>query len=145
MRITLATAFVLAASAACSRTPIEPVSQQHTGTLEDGDALYHEDQSYYDEYTFEADAGMKIVITMNSDDFDAFLHLEGPQRFSMFNDDFGESTNSRIEIEAPSKGTYTVLANSLWAPHECEPETPGGEPTCTFSGAYSLNITTTAN
>lgn len=114
-----------------------------SGALEDGDLLYDEDKSYYDEYKFEASEGDEIVVTMNSEDFDTYLHLQGPGGLHEMNDDHGndDTTNSQIVYTATADGEYTVLANSLWGTEECEPASPGAEPPCTFGGEYTLTVT----
>ncbi len=114
-----------------------------SGTLEEGDLVYPEDNSYYDEYKFEAKSGDTIVVSMDSEAFDTYLHLLGPGDLQEMNDDHGddESTNSRITYVATQDGEYTVFANSLWAPEECAPATPGDEASCAFGGAYNITVT----
>jgi hypothetical protein len=114
-----------------------------SGSLEQGDSLYGEDNSFYDEYKINAEAGDTIAVSMESSDFDAFLHLMGPGDLHEMNDDHGDddTTNSRITYVATAAGEYTIYANSLYAPEECAPAAAGGEPTCQFSGAYTLTAT----
>lgn len=85
-----------------------------SGSLADSDRTL-DDGSKYDEYTFQGSAGDRIVITLESSDFDAYLILEDANGESIAsNDDFEDSSlNSRITIVLPSTGRFTILANSL--------------------------------
>lgn len=139
----LLSAAALLAAVSCA-PKAEPVSIEESGTLEEGDSLYEEDESYYDEFTIEAARGMNITIELESDDFDAFLMLFGPGGSMVDVDDDSDpdgGTDARIETEAPSSGTYKIFANSLWAPGECPP-LPDGSRSCEFEGAYTIRITT---
>ncbi|MGB6017497.1 MAG: PPC domain-containing protein, partial [Nodosilinea sp.] len=75
--------------------PIEPVSKQADhrprqtkqandeteplleveGVLEPGDSTFTDDNSLYDTYTFEAEAGQAVIVTMESEEFDTYLLL----------------------------------------------------------------------
>ena len=85
-----------------------------SGSLTDSDRTL-DDGSKYDEYTFQGSAGDRIVITLESSEFDAFLHLKDASGETIeSNDDFEEgSLNSRIEITLERSGTFTIVANSL--------------------------------
>ncbi|MFT6399924.1 MAG: hypothetical protein ACJAYU_004694 [Bradymonadia bacterium] len=136
--------FVLAACTAlagCAKP--EPVNITETGTLAEGDLVLEDDSSLYDEYTFTAAAGMRIVVEMTSDQFDAYVHLAGPNDLHEQNDDFDAAvgTNAKIEYTAVSNGTYRVLANAFGAP-SCEGE--GEEEVCENVGDYTVTIVTTA-
>ena len=81
------------------------------GKLEEGDETLT-DGSLYDTYTFEGEAGQFIEIRLNSDDFDTYLILVGPNgEWISRNDDSFDGLNSAIYIELPQTGTYSVLAN----------------------------------
>ncbi|MCB9506739.1 MAG: hypothetical protein H6698_08520 [Myxococcales bacterium] len=127
---------------ACSKP--EPIDRNETGTLADGDALFPADQSYMDEYPIEVGAGGTIVAEMRSDEFDTYLHIVGPGNDPHEqNDDISsDDTNSRVELTAPTRGTYRVIANALYSPSDCQAE-GSGEPTCTFGGNYTLSIKVT--
>ncbi len=103
---------VALALAGCSDP--EPYDQTHNGTLEDSDPRVEQDNSPYDEYTFDAGEGWTITAEMRSDAFDTYLWLIGPGGNSLMQDDdgLGEGTNSRITYTAPERGTYTVRCNS---------------------------------
>lgn len=110
--------FAAAASAAallvgCSGP--EPVNETHQGTLEEGDEVLEQDNSRYDEYSFRAKEGWNISVAMNSEAFDTYLHLIGPDGNTIQqNDDVAAgNTNSQITATAPASGEYKVIANSL--------------------------------
>ncbi|MGF1464541.1 MAG: pre-peptidase C-terminal domain-containing protein [Sandaracinaceae bacterium] len=110
--------------AACA--PSTPVHEEHQGELTDDDARIPDDDSPYDLYTFRADAGWRIRITMESDDFDAYLWLHRPDNATTQVDDArDDSTDAAIELVAPSRGEYVIRANS---------QSPAGR------GAYRLTI-----
>ncbi|MGC1308495.1 MAG: PPC domain-containing protein [Phormidesmis sp.] len=86
---------------------------EERGALAAGDAIL-EDGSWYDQYTFSADGGQQITISLMSQDFDPYLILLDPQgRRISENDDISlEDRNSQLVIVLPNTGTYTVVANS---------------------------------
>lgn len=110
---------------------IEPLEQTHQGSLSNEDARHPQDDSYYDAYTFDAKQGFEIELVLESTEFDAFLLLNDPtgEQIAQNDDRDEDDQNSRITIEAPAEGTYTVFANS-----RSEGET----------GAYTLTIRTRA-
>ena len=67
------------------------------------------------DYVFTGQAGDAIMITLNSNDFNSYLHLldsSGSELIS--NDDSGGSLNSLIgPYTLPSTGSYTIRASSL--------------------------------
>ncbi|MGE3524828.1 MAG: PPC domain-containing protein [Gemmatimonadales bacterium] len=86
------------------------------GELTDHAALA-EDDTYYDLYSLTARRGDRLVITLDSPDFDAYLAL-GRMEGGEFNqlesdDDSGGDTNARIEFTAPAAGTYFIRANTV--------------------------------
>ena len=119
---------IILAAAACS---IEPIEQTHRGTLSNEDPRHPQDSSFYDPYTFQAKQGFEIELELESDAFDAFLLLNDPagEQIAQNDDRDEDDSNSRITIEAPAEGTYTVFANS-----RAEGET----------GDYTLTIRTRA-
>ncbi len=103
------------------------VNENHSGTIDSSDPAHEQDGSNYDEYTFSTNSGNRIVVTMESTEVDAFLHLFGPDGNQVAqNDDYNsDNTNSQITFNATESGTYKVWANTLSA----------GE-----TGAYTLRI-----
>jgi hypothetical protein len=117
----------------CSKP--EPVDRNESGTLSASDPKVQQDQSPYDDYTFDADEGWLITGEMRSTVFDTYLWLIGPNGESIVQDDDGlnDGTNSRVTHTTTERGTYTMRANSYdragpWA------QTPPTE------GAYTLHI-----
>ena len=117
-----------------NKTPITPGTPLN-GTLASGDCTLG-DGSFYDEYTFNANAGQQIVVTLSSNSFDTYLFLLNPSETAPSNstiqdDDGGGGTNSRIPatngvLTLTQTGQYSILANSFSA----------GE-----TGAYSVSLT----
>ncbi len=87
---------------------------EEESTLAPGDAVLQIDQTLYDEYTFDGQAGQQVVITLASTDFDPYLILVDPnQTIIAENDDaITGSQDSQITITLPQNGTYTVIVNA---------------------------------
>lgn len=104
------------------------LGQAVSGLLEESDPKLA-DESFADYWTFRGAAGERVVITMESDEFDTFLafgRASGTEFESIDSNDDGEDgTNSRLEVTIPASGEYLVRANSL----------AGGE-----TGAYRLRV-----
>lgn len=106
------------------------VGQTVTGRLDASDAVAG-DESFYELWTVRGAAGERLVITLRSGDFDAFLGwgtLGDGGWSEMESDDDGaggDSTDSRLEVTLPESGEYAIRANTLSA----------GE-----SGAYTLTV-----
>lgn len=99
------------------------------GAINDGDPVDSDDVAY-DAWGFSAAAGERLMVTLTSDDFDAYLQVgrQGAGRVFeelAFNDDDGESLNSRLVFTAPASGDYLIRARPLSV----------GE-----SGAYTLRL-----
>lgn len=106
------------------------VDETHQGVLEEGDDRQSTDDSLQDPYTFKTNEGYAIDIVMESSEVDAYLMLAGPDgsKVGENNDEVPGNNNARIQLTAPSSGTYTVFANT-YRPGE--------------SGAYTLTIRAT--
>lgn len=90
--------------------------QEVRGSLTEAANVLPVDNSFYNTYTFDGEAGQRVIIDMISDDFDAYLILldvDGNE-FAQ-NDDGGDNNNARLEVTLPDNGTYTLLANSYEA------------------------------
>jgi hypothetical protein len=123
----LAAASLACAAPAAAQQPTIRAGQTVSGSLGSGDPT-GDDDSYYHEYTYVGSPGDRIVITLRSRDFDAFLFW-GTGRGSGFvmqdaDDDGGGGTDSRLEVTATSD-SHTVRVNTLGA----------GE-----TGAYTLTV-----
>ena len=87
------------------------------------------DNSYADDYRYTGSAGDRIVITLRSSAFDAYL-VWGTGTGSSFdsdetNDDGAGGTDAQLTVTVGSSGTYTVRANSVAA---------------NSTGAYTLSV-----
>jgi uncharacterized protein YkwD len=97
-------------------TPNPPNSEIllfENGQLADGDLVYPEDGSLYDEYRFVGKAGQQIVISLESTDFDPFLAFLNEKRDVLGqNDDASEGNqNSSLAITLPYDGIYYIFVN----------------------------------
>lgn len=84
------------------------------GRLEPGDSQL-QDQSLYDTYLFEGEAGQVVAITLESLEFDPVLFLRTGQgeELARNNDIEAGNTHSFITVTLPTSGTYQVLVNAL--------------------------------
>lgn len=103
------------ASAPLAQTPIALGESVEAGLTADDLAL--DDGSYYDLYTFVVESGMTYGLEMWSTDFDTFLSVfydgeDGEQIDS--NDDYLDTTNSRVVFTADRDGSVVVRANALF-------------------------------
>lgn len=75
------------------------------------------DDSHYDEYTFEGNAGDRVVITMRSGGFDTFLRVvdAAGNEVGSNDDAFEGSTDSQVVVTLSARGRFTIVANSLEA------------------------------
>lgn len=128
-RALVAAAFLVLAGGAQAhaQTPIS-VGQTLRGQLSASDPKAS-DNSYYDIYTVTGRRGERILITMRSSEFDAYLAV-GRMNGSDFDqidsdDDSGGGTDAQVDFTLPSDGTFVIRANTLSA----------GE-----TGAYSLQV-----
>ncbi|MGB0562737.1 MAG: CAP domain-containing protein, partial [Spirulinaceae cyanobacterium] len=103
-----------AANAAIAPPTVAPFLQE-TGQLEPGiDPVLPTDGSSYDLYSFEAQAGQEVIITLNSQAFDPYLFLFNAFNIQIAdNDDIsGEDRNSQLQMTLPCDGEYKVMVNS---------------------------------
>ncbi len=98
------------------------------GRLDNNSSVLQSDNSYYNTYTFEGQAGQQVVVEMNSRELNAYLILLSPDGDEVGQDnDSGGDRNSRLTVTLPSNGIYTILANTF----------ESGE-----SGSYSVRVAT---
>ncbi|HEX8276783.1 MAG TPA: DUF4344 domain-containing metallopeptidase [Longimicrobiaceae bacterium] len=87
------------------------------------------DNSHYDEYTYVGRPGERIVVTLRSSAFDAFLSWGqgsgGGFRSEASDDDGAGGTDSQLTVTIGSTGTYVIRANSVAA---------------NSTGAYTLSV-----
>jgi len=95
-------------------TPLRVGTVEGELTTADGEL---DDGSPYVDYTYVGIAGERLLITMDADDFDAFLTLgrvvHGHFRPIQSDDDGGGGTNARLEVTLPLNGEFVIRGNSL--------------------------------
>lgn len=85
------------------------------GRLEDGDELLAEGE-LADRYVFRAEAGTPIDVIMSSGEIDTYLVLWFPDGTVLSSDDdWEDSSRSRLELTLPQTGTYELVATSYMA------------------------------
>jgi hypothetical protein len=86
-----------------------------TGTLARGDRKVG--NSYSDTWTYQGREGETIVVTLRSEDFDAYLNLgefDGGECTDMdANDNGGGGTDSRITVELPNDGAFHIHVSAV--------------------------------
>ncbi|MEO1400612.1 MAG: trypsin-like peptidase domain-containing protein [Cyanobacteria bacterium J06635_1] len=100
--------------------PAEVISLngQLSGRLDSGSNLFA-DNSYFNVYRFEGQAGQRVAIEMSSQQIDPYLILIGPNQEDLGqDDDSAGGVNARLETTLPTNGTYLILANSYAANEE---------------------------
>ncbi|MEG5057065.1 pre-peptidase C-terminal domain-containing protein [Microcoleus sp. A2-C5] len=87
------------------------------------------DSSLYDEYTFEGTQGQKVVVTVESSEFDTYLAILNSQGELLGeNDDVTQqNSNSELTVTLSASGRYRVVVNAYDPP-------PKGK------GKYNLTI-----
>jgi hypothetical protein len=108
-------ATLLAAAPAAAQDTIRP-GQRVTGELSMADPVL-ENGSRYDVWRFAAEANHRYVVTLRSDEFDAYL-VVGPDiqpgcDACSTDDDGGGGTNASLEYVGAEGGTYEIRANSF--------------------------------
>ena len=84
------------------------------GILEPTDAVLPSDNSLYDEYTFEGDAGQSVTIRLESDEFNPYVALLGPgnELIGENDDTSSEDKNATLTVILPVTGSYRVVVNA---------------------------------
>jgi hypothetical protein len=86
-----------------------------SGRLQEGD-LRLGGSKFQDRYLLAGRRGQRVRIGLESDDFDTFLMLEGPDGTTITSDDITEngrtSTNSRLDTVLVEDGNYVVTVTS---------------------------------
>ncbi|MDJ0705670.1 MAG: tetratricopeptide repeat protein [Leptolyngbyaceae cyanobacterium MO_188.B28] len=85
-----------------------------TGEL-NAESLRLDDGRYYNRHRFEGLAGELIAIELTSDEFDAYLILQGPAGTTVAENNDGDGTNARLVVTLPTSGAYVILANTSTA------------------------------
>lgn len=69
---------------------------------------------YEDVYLIQGRRGARVELRLDSDDFDSFLLVTGPDGFTLSNDDEGsDSTDSALVLEFPADGLYRVAVTTF--------------------------------
>lgn len=121
----------LAVAPAAAQTSLR-TGQTVNGALEVGDPPM-EDAGLYDTYLITGRPGERVVVEMQSDEFDTYLRWgrmeSGEWVETAFNDDSGEGTNSRMVVTLNEEGGFELRAGAF-----AEEE----------MGAYTLRLSTPA-
>lgn len=125
-RTILIATLTLASLALAGCSDPDPYDQELEGTLEDGDSVVEEDDSRFDDYTFEAKAGWTLTAEMRSEAFQPYLWLFGPSGQSLMQQASLGNNTVTVTHTATESGTYKVRANSVDG---------------TGRGAYTVHIT----
>lgn len=105
------------------------------GTLASADPVFDEsDGRVGDVYTFEAQAGQFVTVTLRSDAFDTFLRVESPSGVMRENDDSGGGTDSALSFVIDEAGTWTARAAAFSSESE-------GAYTLTWSAMQAGDVT----
>jgi len=85
-----------------------------SGTLDSDDGVSRRRSGHYaDDYTFEGTEGEAVTIGAESDEFDTYLYLYDSNDILVAgNDDYGNSSNSRIDYTLSTSGPHTVEVTS---------------------------------
>ena len=121
-------AFVLVLALAGSLAAAQPREAAPAGSIAAGQSISGELSSndaqrrsgkYEDVYILEGRRGARIDLRLNSDAFDAYLVVTGPEGFNLSNDDdpggAAGALHSRLVMELPSDGRYRVAVTTFRA------------------------------
>jgi serine protease Do len=102
------------ASGSAGPAPSGSANLRQQGNLGPGDRTL-QDGSFFQEFSFQGQAGQSVRIRLESPDFDTYLMLldEGRNRIAENDDANPNTTNSEIAARLPRDGVYTVLVNSF--------------------------------
>jgi len=92
-------------------------------------AVLPSDSSLFDEYTFEGTQGQKLVVTVESTEFDTYLAIFNSQGELLGENDDAtpQNSNSELTVTLSASGRYRVIVNAVEPP-------PKGR------GKYSLTV-----
>ncbi|HEX8686331.1 MAG TPA: hypothetical protein VF654_07505, partial [Pyrinomonadaceae bacterium] len=92
------------------------LGQTVTGRLDEGDARDEDDDSFYELWSYRGPPGQRIVVTLRSADFDAYLgwgRLAGGEWEEIdSDDDGGGGTDARLQVTLGGEGEYAIRANT---------------------------------
>jgi hypothetical protein len=100
-----------------SGVALAQTSLDTSGSL-DGNDPVSDDGAHYEEHRINLQEGQTVVIEMKSEAFDTYLVLKAPDGEIVETNDDGDfeetGTDSALEYEAESAGTFVILATSLF-------------------------------
>jgi hypothetical protein len=92
---------------------VVPMGAEVEGRLTESDAVLS-DGHRAQAWTFHGNAGDEVIFEAVSEDFDPVIYLEGPGVGNpLTDDDGGEGLNSRLVLQLPESGAFTVVVGSL--------------------------------
>ncbi|GAB5535705.1 MAG: hypothetical protein Rubg2KO_19540 [Rubricoccaceae bacterium] len=91
-----------------------PSAQTLSGQLGDTDPT-RDNGAHYEIHEINVEMHEQISISMQSDDFDTYLIVRGPDGGEWINDDFEGDRNAYVEMIAEDGGTYTIWASGFGA------------------------------
>ena len=106
---------VIVSSVAIALTPgLVNASTVYTGTLEPGDAIFAYDGSLYDDYAIQGERGEQLTIQLQSDEFDPFVAIVGPQGEWLLQNNNASTTdqNAELSFTFPDNSVYHVFVNT---------------------------------
>jgi hypothetical protein len=107
-------------------TPAGGLDQNHEGRLDSSDDRIN--GSFFDLYYFQGSVGDRVVVELESSEFDPYLGVVAPSGEVSENDDFeGSRSRSRVEKEIDESGEWTVIVTAYGSG---------------ATGAYRLSIST---
>jgi S1-C subfamily serine protease len=84
------------------------------GVLSSSSGVLSSDNSFFNAYTFEGQAGQQVTIEMTSRDVNPYLILLRPDGSDLAQDnDSAGDRNARLTTVLPETGLYTILANTF--------------------------------
>jgi hypothetical protein len=101
-----------------SSDPQLQIGEIISGRLDSNDLQFNFDDSYFDPYQFEGEAGQTFSIKLYSNEFDAYLMVYNPYYESILQADDASFSNTNAvaeEFQINIPGTYFVIANSYQA------------------------------
>ncbi|MEL6225083.1 MAG: pre-peptidase C-terminal domain-containing protein, partial [Cyanobacteria bacterium J06627_8] len=106
--------YQLQVSAGASSNTSSGLLLQEEGYLGQGSLILQSDGSLYQVHDFFGEAGQQVTIVMESNEFDTYLILIGPnEEVIEQNDDVSPNNlNSAITLTLPASGTYRAIANA---------------------------------
>lgn len=87
-------------------------AQMLSGQLGDTDPT-RDNGAHYQIHEIEVGTNEQISISMESDDFDSYLVVRGPDGGEWINDDYEGNRNAFVEMIAEEGGTYTIWASGF--------------------------------